>query len=157
LMLKENDEVQVEISGQENLSDHVIVLGYGRLGHKICEKLDLRGVKYIAIDNNIHNVKEAQKLGKSVIFGNAGKKSILESVSIHSAAVVIIAFDNTEKLHLECDVVSKVAPEASVVVKVNKFREKEELQEEFPTFKIVVGTEQIARGMVDSMLKCEMV
>ena len=156
LILKENDEVQVEISGQENLSDHIIVLGYGRLGHKICEKLDLRGVNYIAIDNNIHNVKEAQKLGRSVIFGNAGKKSILESVNIHSAAVVIIAFDNTEKLHLECDVVSKVAPEANVVVKVNRFREKEELQEEFPGFEIVVGTEQMARGMVDSMLKCEM-
>lgn len=156
LMLKENGDIQAEVPGQENLKDHIIVLGYGRLGHKICEKLDLRGVSYIAIDNNIHNVKEAQKLGKSVVFGNAGKKSILESVNIHSAAVVIIAFDNTEKLHLECDVVRKVAPEANVVVKVNKFREKEELQEEFPGYEIVVGTEQMARGMVDSMLRCEM-
>ena len=156
LILRENDEVQTEVSGQKSLSDHIIVLGYGKLGHRICDKLDLRGVNYVAIDNNIHNVKEAQKLGRSVIFGNAGKKSILESVNIHSAAVVIIAFDNTEKLHLECDVVSKVAPEANVVVKVNRFREKEELQEEFPGFEIVVGTEQMARGMVDSMLKCEM-
>ena len=146
LILRENDEVQTEVSGQKSLSDHIIVLGYGKLGHRICDKLDLRGVNYVAIDNNIHNVKEAQKLGRSVIFGNAGKKSILESVNIHSAAVVIIAFDNTEKLHLECDVVSKVAPEANVVVKVNRFREKEELQEEFPGFEIVVGTEQMARG-----------
>ncbi len=156
LILKESEEAQVEIYGQGKLSDHVIVLGYGRLGHKICEKLDLRGVNYIAIENNIQNVKEAQKLGKNVIFGNAGKRSILEAVNIHAAAVVIVAFDNTEKLHLECDIISKVAPEARVIVKVNRFREKEELLKEFPGYEIIVGTEQMARGMVDSMLKCEM-
>ena len=139
------------------LSDHVVVLGYGLLGHRVCEKLDSRGVAYVAVEKNIQNVREAQRMGKNVIFGNAAKRTILESVNIHSAAVVIIAFDNTEKLHLECDIVSKVAPEANVVVKVNKFREKEELQEEFPSFEIVVGTEQMARGMVDLMLKCEMV
>jgi len=138
------------------LSDHVVVLGYGLLGHRVCEKLDSRGVAYVAVEKNIQNVREAQRMGKNVIFGNAAKRTILESVNIHSAAVVIIAFDNTEKLHLECDIVSKVAPDANVVVKVNKFREKEELQEEFPGFEIVVGTEQMARGMVDLMLKCEM-
>ena len=47
--------------------------------------------------------------------------------------------------------------DASVIIKVDKFQEKEELQEEFPQFNIVVGTEQIARGMVDSILQCELV
>ncbi|MEA3419149.1 MAG: cation:proton antiporter [Campylobacterota bacterium] len=145
-----------QAEGESQLENHIIVLGYGRLGRKICKKLDLRGVKYIAIENNIHNVKEAQKMGKNVIFGNAAKRSILESVNIHAAAAVIIAFDNTEKLHLECDIISKVAPEVKVIVKVNRFREKEELIKEFPDYEIVVGTEQMARGMVDSMLKCEM-
>ena len=136
------------------LSNHIIVLGYGRLGRKVCEKLERASMEYIAIENNIYNVKEAQKEGKSVIFGNAGKKSILESVNIHSAAVVIVALDNTEKLHLECNILSKVAPEANVVVKVNKFSEKEELQKEFPNYKIVVGTEQMARGMVEASMAC---
>ncbi len=150
-----DDECVVSKRRKESrLENHVIVLGYGRLGRKICEKLDKGGAKYIAVENNIHNVKEAQKEGKDVIFGNAGKKSILESINIHSASVVIIAMDNTEKIHLICDILSKVAPVAKIVVKVNRFQEKDQLQEEFPNYDIVVGAEETARGMVKIMLTC---
>jgi len=150
---KETDTAYIE---QNRLKDHVIVLGYGRLGRKICEKLELKGVQYIAIESNIYNVKEAQKSGKHVIFGNAGKKSILESVNIVEASAIIVAFDNSEKLHLVCDILRAMRLDASVIIKVDRFIEKEELKKEFPDYKIVVGTEQVARGMVDSMLKCEL-
>jgi len=140
---------------QHDLHDHIIILGYGRLGRKISEKLDIRSVSYIAIENNIYNVEQAQKKGKNVIFGNAANKSILESVNIKDAAVVIVALDNSEKLHLICDVLTQVATHAKVVIKVDKFIEKDLLKEEFPNFEILVGTEQMARGMVDSVLQCQ--
>ncbi|SFV62256.1 Glutathione-regulated potassium-efflux system protein KefB [hydrothermal vent metagenome] len=139
---------------QSRLKDHIIVLGYGRLGRKICSKLDSYGAKYIAIESNYHNVKEAQKEGKSVIFGNAGKRSILESVNIHQAASVIIAMENSERLHLIGDILLKIAPTARVIIKVNKFQERELLQVEFPNYEIVVGVEQMAQGMVDAMMQC---
>ena len=154
LLLRDKEDAQKEASGQNDLHDHIIVLGYGRLGRKICEKLDHRTVKYIAIENNIYNVKEAQKEGKNVIFGNAGKKTILESVNIKESAVVIVALDNSEKLHLICDVLTQVVSNAKVIIKVDKFKEKDDLTEEFPDYEILVGTEQMARGMVDSVLKC---
>ncbi len=72
------------------------------------------------------------------------------------AAVVIVALDNSEKLHLICDVLSKVAGKAQVIVKVDKFVEQEALKKEFPDYEILVGTEQMARGMVDSVLACKM-
>ncbi len=138
----------------DRLKDHVIVLGYGRLGRKICNNLDKCSADYIAIESNYHNVKEAQKEGKSVIFGNAGKKSILESVNIHQAASVIIAMENSERLHLIGDILLKVAPEAKVIIKVNKFQERDLLKNEFPNYEIIVGVEQVAQGMVDAMMKC---
>lgn len=152
--LKEQEHGSMDLAKMSRLSHHIIVLGYGRLGHKICEKLDAASMNYIAIECNISNVKEAQQQGKNVIFGNAAKKSILESVNIHAATSVIVALDNTEKLHLMCDILDKVAPSAKVVVKVNRFSEKESLKKEFPHYEIVVGTEQVARGMVDASLKC---
>ena len=155
LLLRDDEEVSCDTYKDKTLKDHIIVLGYGRLGRKICEKLDHRAVKYIAIENNIHNVKAAQKEGKSVIFGNAAKKTILESVNIKDSAVVIVAFDNSEKLHLICDVLTQVVSRSKVIIKVDRFKEKDALTEEFPDYEILVGTEQMARGMVDSVLKCE--
>jgi CPA2 family monovalent cation:H+ antiporter-2 len=139
-----------------SIKDHVIVLGYGLLGHRVCEKLERRGVPYIAVEKNIQNVKEAQRLGKRVIFGNAAKRSILESIQIHNAASVIVAMDNSENVHLVCEILRQAAPEIKVVIKVGRYREKEILEKEFPGFRIVVGTEQVARGMVESMLKCDL-
>ena len=155
LILRDDDEAQEELSGQDGMHDHIIVLGYGRLGRKICEKLDNHKVQYIAVENNIHNVKEAQREGKSVIFGNAANKTILESVNIKDSAVVIVALDNSEKLHLLCDILTQVVTNAKVIIKVDQFKERNDLLEEFPEYEILVATEQTARGMVESVLKCK--
>jgi len=154
-ILREDEPTTTSNLEPQNMHDHIIILGFGRLGRKISNKLTLRSVKHIAIEHNIKNVKDAQKEGKNVIFGNAASRTILESINIQDAAVVIVALDNSEKLHLICDVLSTVATNAKVVIKVDKFAEKEALIEEFPNFDIVVGTEQLARGMVDSMLRCD--
>jgi len=154
LILKEEEPTSIESYGKDRLKNHIIVLGYGRLGRKICEKLEAASMKYIAIESNIYNVKEAQKYGKNVIFGNAGKKSILESVNIHEASTVIVALDNVEKLYLACDILDKMAPRAKIVAKVNRFKEKDALMEKFPHYEIVVGTEQVARGMFEASKVC---
>ncbi len=154
LLPTEEDEALCSMVAK-NFKEHVIVLGYGRLGRKICDKLDIKNVQYIAIESNMRNVLEAQKEGKKVIFGNAGKKSILESVNISESMSVIVALDNSEKLHLVCDILQTMRLKANVIIKVDRFKEKEELKKEFPHYEIVVGTEQIARGMVDSMLRCD--
>ncbi len=152
-----NNKQPQELSSkvEEGLSNHIVVLGYGRLGHKICEKLERRGVKFIAIENNIYNVKEANKLGKSVIFGNAAKRSILESTNIQSASAVIVAIDNNDKIHQVCDVLIKIVPKARVIITVHNFQERDALQEEYLNYEIVVSTEQMARGMVNSILQCD--
>ena len=155
LLAKEN-EVDHAYNERGKLRDHVVVLGYGRLGRKICDKLEFRGVSYIAIESNIYNMKEAQKEAKAVIFGNASKRSILESTNIVEASAIIVALDNSEKLYLVCDILKSMRLDIPIIIKVDKFIEKESLQKEFPHYQIVVGTEQVARGMVDSMLKCEL-
>lgn len=152
----ENEEADMTLAKDNKMKHHIVVLGYGLLGRKICEKLVLQGVSHIAIESNIRNVIEAQKEGKSVIFGNASKKSILESVNINESIAIMVAFDNSEKLHLICDVLDSMSFNAPVVIKVDKFKEKVELQKEFPHYRIVVGTEQVALGMVDSMLRCDL-
>jgi CPA2 family monovalent cation:H+ antiporter-2 len=157
LIFGDENSMEISMKKRDDLEDHIIVLGYGRLGRKICEKLDARGVKYLAIENNIHNVMEANKLGKRVIFGNAAKRTILESVNLHRAASIIVAIDNNDKVHLVCDALKKIAPNIPVIINVNRFHERDTLHAEYPDFQIVVGTEQMARGMVDSMLKCDIV
>jgi len=147
----ESEKIIRETIPKRDLESHIVVLGYGRLGQTICNKLKSKGVKHIAIEYNLENVLNARKLGKSVIFGNASKKSILESVNVHSARSIVVAMDNHDHIHRVCNSLIEIAPDVHVVISVNKFQEKDLLHREFPDYDIVVGTEQIARGIVDSI------
>ena len=154
-LLSTEDKMQTTYTHKGKLKEHVLVLGYGRLGRRICEKLQQRGVHYIAIESNMHNVKEGQQEGQHVIFGNAAKKSILEALHIQDALAVVVAFDNSEKIQLVCDILHTMHLSVPVIIKVDRFKEKELLHKRFPDFSIVVGTEQVARGMVDTILSCK--
>ncbi len=141
---------------KRDLEDHIVVLGYGRLGQKICDKLESRSIPHIAIEHNNESVLRARGLGKKVILGNAAQSSILESVHVHSATAVVVAMDNNDHIHLVCNALTQIAPETKVIITVSKFQERALLHREFPRYEIIVGTEQIARGIVDSILKCEL-
>ena len=61
-----DDEVQ-----QLADKDFVLVLGYGRVGRMVCEMLDSRLIKYVAIDKRPSKALEARSKGLPVFFGTS--------------------------------------------------------------------------------------
>jgi len=155
-ILLADEEVEKIHPKKHRQKEHIVILGYGRLGREICGQLETQGIHYIAIENNIQTVISAQKEGKNVIFGNAAKKTILESINIEDAITVIVAFDNSEKLHLVCEILHNMHLDARIILKADRFKQKEALQQEFPHYEIVVGTEEVAHGIINSTLRCEL-
>ena len=138
----------------KDLSHHIILIGYGRLGKNIARLLESDGLKYIVIEKNIKAVEEAQSKGKPVIFGNAAQKNILEALNIKNASSVVISIGNSEKLHLVCEAVQDLAYEVKTVVKVNSYEEKQMLTE-LGLSHIIVETEETALGMYHELKKCK--
>ena len=143
---------------QNDLRDHIVLIGYGRLGKLISKLIQKDGLKFIAIEGDIQTVKDAQKKHLPVIFGNASQEHILESVNIKDAAAVIISIGNSQKLNHICEVVHKLTKNKKTIVKVNKFEEKESLAG-LNLSHVIVETENTALAMfeeaksVDSSLK----
>ncbi len=137
----------------ENLTDHIVLLGFGRLGKHISKLIEKEGLEFIAIEGDIKTVKDAQKQNLPVIFGNASQKNILESVNIKSASSVIISIGNSKKLNHICEVVNDLTNNTKTIVKVNKFEEKEALSK-LNLSHIIVETEKTAIAMFDEVKKC---
>lgn len=148
-------EKALEEKSSNRAKEHVIVIGYGKLGRVICQKLEKRGIDYLAIEQNIASVKEGKKEGKKVSFGNASQAMILESLHIEEASSIIIAIDNTEKIYQVCHVLKTLVPHKRVIISVHQFDEKVSLQKIYPNYEIIVAREEVARGLVESVLKCE--
>ncbi len=138
---------------KENLTNHIVLIGYGRLGKHISKLIQEKGMEFIAIEGDIQTVKDAQKLNQPVIFGNAAQKNILESVNIKEASSVIISIGNSKKLALICEVVNDLTKNTRTIVKVNKYEEKEELSK-LNLSHIIVETEKTALAMFDEAMKC---
>ena len=139
---------------KKNLTNHVVLIGYGRLGKSIARLLRKDGIEFIAIEKDIKTVKDAQKLNEPVMFGNAAQKSILESVHIKEASSVVVSIGNSQKLHHICEIINSLTLNTKTIIKVNKYEEKESLSK-LNLSHIVVETEKTALAMYTEAMKYE--
>lgn len=75
--------------------DHVIIVGYGLNGRNLAKVLDSRKIPFIIVELNTDNVKEAEKRGHNVIYGDATKRKILEEAAIKTAKVITFAISDS--------------------------------------------------------------
>ncbi len=129
------------------IKEHVVILGYGEFGQSVARKLKNDGEFYIIIENNIDRYELAMFNYEPVIYGNAANREILKKASIEKAKKIIVAIDNTKKLHLVCQRLQQVAHYDKVVVKVHSIKEKNVLVEMGIKY-IIVENEETTKAVV---------
>ncbi|RMF20311.1 MAG: potassium channel protein [Cyanobacteria bacterium J083] len=75
----------------ENLTEHYIVCGFGRMGLQIAQEFQAEGILFIIIDSLPEQVEEAQSLGYTVIQGDATLDESLIRAKIDKAACLVTA------------------------------------------------------------------
>jgi CPA2 family monovalent cation:H+ antiporter-2 len=73
-----------------DLRDHVIILGFGRVGQTIAKLLSAEGIHYIALDMSIATVSKAKKIGLPVYYGDGSRREVLHAIGIERAAAAIV-------------------------------------------------------------------
>jgi CPA2 family monovalent cation:H+ antiporter-2 len=138
---------------QESLQEHMILIGYGRLGKLVSKQIKASGGVFVSIEHDIKKVKDAQKQELPVIYGNAGKSEILEAVNIDKAAAIVIAIGNSHKLYHICEVIHKMGYNHKCIVKVNSYEQYEGLAH-LDLLHIIVETEKTALAMYEEAMNC---
>lgn len=102
------------------LKNHVIICGFGRVGHYIGRALMLADIPYIAIDYNLHTVEKARKEGVNIIYGDPAEIDVLDYAECDSASVVVSAV--AERLSQEMIVfnVKKLNPSAVIFTRAHQ-------------------------------------
>ncbi|WP_121970063.1 potassium channel protein [Leptolyngbya sp. BC1307] len=72
----------------QNLTNHVIVCGYGRMGQMLTQKLQEDHQRFIILDRNPDRINAAQEKGYLVFLGNATDENHLQAVGIDRARVL---------------------------------------------------------------------
>jgi K+:H+ antiporter len=74
----------------EDLKDHVIVAGYGRVGEMVSKILTKQGVSFVALDVNAARVAEGRSHAMPVYYGDASFGEVLRAVGAPRAKAIVI-------------------------------------------------------------------
>jgi len=99
------------------LAGHVIICGYGRIGQSIANFLDEEDIPYVALDLDASRVREAHLAGEPVYYGDASDRTVLESVGIANARLLVIGHHDLPAALAVLDVVRSLRPGLPVMVR----------------------------------------
>lgn len=72
------------------LQDHVILLGYGRVGQSLGHILEAESVPWVALDLDATRVREARLAGQRVHYGDGTQMDLLAALGLATARLVVV-------------------------------------------------------------------
>ncbi len=99
LTAQSDSEDTSELARPESSHDHVIVAGFGRMGQIISQVLSNSGVKVTAIDRSASHIRNAERFGFKVYYGDAARLDILTTAGVADARAVILCMDDPESVN----------------------------------------------------------
>ncbi len=73
----------------QNIRDHFIVCGYGRIGRIVSESLRHAGVPFVVVDRSHEAIEELLERGDLAVEADASREEVLDRVGIHRARGLI--------------------------------------------------------------------
>jgi CPA2 family monovalent cation:H+ antiporter-2 len=77
---------------EQELHDHVIVCGFGRVGTELGRALGKIGIPFAAIDLNAPKIRNLRAKGVLALFGDASQPTLLERAGVEHAKVIAITY-----------------------------------------------------------------
>ena len=79
----------------QDLRQHAIVIGYGRVGSQLAKLLHARGVPLVVIEDDADKIARARADGFPAVRGNVAAERVLEEALATSASMVVFAIPQT--------------------------------------------------------------
>jgi len=83
-----------KLTEQDVTSGSIVIVGFGRVGRRVGEILEVRDVPYVAVDNDAGIVQRERGVGRSVFYGDARQPDVLKSLDVGVAGLVIVTVDD---------------------------------------------------------------
>lgn len=113
-----------------NLSDHVILCGYGRSGQFLGRFLKEENISFIAIDMDLNRVNDAASAGEKVMYGDASRRVVLNAAGISTCKAVIITYADDRASSKVLSGIRESYLELPIIVRTTDETSIERLQEE---------------------------
>jgi CPA2 family monovalent cation:H+ antiporter-2 len=121
---------------EAGLHDHIIIVGYGRVGRYTADVLQRLNRPSVVIDQDQQAVDRAKAAGLSVVYGDASSPIVLEAAGVQTARLALVVVSAAIDVELVVRAVRALNPALHIVARAVRLAQIEHLQR-FGIYEIV--------------------
>jgi CPA2 family monovalent cation:H+ antiporter-2 len=110
-----------------NLQGHVVIAGYGLSGRSVARVLREMEIPYLVVELNDDSVRQGQKAGEPIFFGDATSMVVLEELGLERARGLVLAINDPSALSRAIRTAREINPKLYILVRTRFLAELEYL------------------------------
>lgn len=134
------------------LTGHVVLVGYGRVGRRIGEALTAHGVRVVVAEQNRELVESLRKHGSHAVAGEASDPVVLVQAHIARARMLVIATPDTFQVRRMLEIARTLNPQIEIIVRTHSEEEAVLLRSE-KAGTVFLGEHELALSMTRYVLE----
>jgi CPA2 family monovalent cation:H+ antiporter-2 len=109
---------------EASLRDHVVLIGYGRVGGPVAQELIRHDVPFIVVEQSRERAESLREEGLPVIYGDASRPEVLRPAHMEAARMVIVAAPDAYQARAIVRLVRAVNPDVRLIVRTHSDEER---------------------------------
>lgn len=120
--------LDIKLNAQD-LTNHVVIAGFGKIGKMVANLLEAEGINYIAIDADDKLVNEEKEHGFPVSRGDISQIDMLKASGIDRAITVILTMNNEVTIKKSLKIISTAFPDLNIIIRLKNLKKATEFYE----------------------------
>lgn len=115
----QQEEMEEEMPVPVDICGHAIIVGYGRAGSMLAEKLQSQAIPLVIIENSRNKFAELKEKGLNAVLGNAMTKESLALARVDCAKSLLLTIPNGYEAADIAETARKMNPDLNIIVRAH--------------------------------------
>lgn len=102
---------------EESIKDHVVIVGYGRVGRHIVSLLAQLEIPHLVVDADPERIEEMDRMGIPTLFGDAANSELLTHAGLTRARALVVAGPDEDASALVVTAARDLAPNLPIIAR----------------------------------------
>jgi monovalent cation:H+ antiporter-2, CPA2 family len=129
------------------LTDHIVLVGHGRVGGFVSAGLRARNIRLLVIENNADLLAPLRDQGVETITGNAADPDVIRAANLQAARMLLVAIPDAFESGQVVEQARAINPGLRIFARAHSEPEAEHLNRHGATT-VIMGEQEIAKAML---------
>jgi len=136
----------------EQLRDHAVIIGHGRVGGPIAEELTRHEVPHLIVEASRDVAERLREAGLPVIYGDATRPEVLADAHLERARLLVVAAPDAYQARAILELARRVNPDLQIIARTQSDAERAWLEER-GVAQALVGERELAVSLTRAALR----